>query len=260
MPPPLVCYHASIRPGVLLRARLNDLPVYKTPHRGPDSRQGGANHLLVPGENELSIEILKAPPAEPTEFQPGEVVPPPGWPAPRSVRFALYTQDPEVWDGEPPALRRLPYRHLSRFDLGPDITAPIYLGARPADVGCEGTPDLFSAVAAVHEALASRDVDRFLELVSLKMSEYARAYEGMGDASVGNQQAATREFFAARPVIGPLDPTSLHFEARARGKVAVVTGVDDGCAITATTERDPNAVLRANLWLTQHDGGWRVIG
>src|SRR5262245_52592715 len=84
-----VLFHFAFREGVLARAFVNDLPVQKDWVRRPDSGGGGISNLLVPGVNELRIEILRAP------IEPN----PAGLPA---LEMTIYTvADPEA---KPPVI------------------------------------------------------------------------------------------------------------------------------------------------------------
>lgn len=264
MPIALVCYHVTVAPGVLMRAYVNDLPVFQGLHRGPDTRQGGANHLVVPGENTLALEVLRAPRPRSTGAPPGE-----------PIRFVIFTAaDPvnapkqvtilhEVRFSEiiakTPEAEHSPYYYFGRFDLGVPVNAPVYLSCPMSPVDCEGTRELHNAMAELHASIASGDVNRFLELCELRFEERAFAYQGFGE-NIGAQKDVATRFFASTPVARPLDPRGLHFEPRAFGRVACVSRTDDGSAIEARTKSDGAAVLRVNPWFARKDGVWRIVG
>ncbi|MDI1437281.1 hypothetical protein [Polyangium sorediatum] len=264
MPPALVCYHLTTAPDVLLHAYLNDLPVFRGPHRGPETQQGGANHWLVPGENTLTLDVLRAPRPRSTGAPPGE-----------PIRFVLFTAaDPvhapkdvtiihevrfsEIIERTPEAEHE-PYHYTARFDLGVPVNAPVYLSSPMSDVDCRGTPELHQAIADLHASLAAGDVDRFLDLCSLRNEEYVFAYEGLGP-TVDSLRDVARGFFASGPIVEPLEPDALHFEARALGRVVCVSRADGRSAIEARTRDDEAAVLRVDPWLTRKDGAWRIFG
>ncbi len=264
MPPALICYHATTAPDVLLHAYLNDLPIFRGLHHGPETRQGGANHLLVPGENTLTLEVLRAPRPRSTGAAPGE-----------PIRFVIFTAaDPvhapkdvtiihevrfsEIIEKMPEAEYE-PYHYTARFELGVPVNPPLYLSSPTTAIDCGGTPELHQVIADLHAALAASDIDQFLDLCSLRNEEYAFAYEGLGP-TVGSLRDVAREFFAFGPIVEPLDPQSLHFESRAFGRVVCVSRADGRAAIEARTRDDDAAVLRVDPWLTRRDGVWRIIG
>lgn len=269
-------FNLHFREGVVGRAWLNDLPLNKVTLLGPDSMQGGANHLLVPGRNKLALEILKLPNLSP---------PPPPVPgeAPQKrveimpVGMKVYQiKDPyaepleaiemvsvelpaalglAVWERPP-----LPLYYEAEFDLPFPVPEPVYWRSRPVEFSCGGTPELIQAVTEVHSALMQRDLRRFLELLSLKHEAYAAAFPGEPAAAIDRQRSASEKFFALRYLVKPLDMTKVHFEPRSGARVAYVSGWDDQPVLEAVAEDQPGLSLRANLLLTQHDGQWRVFG
>jgi len=270
-------FAVHLEEGVIGRAWLNDLPVHKVMTRGPDSMSGGASHMLVPGTNQLALEILALPAAPP---------PPPvaanGGPAEKRVvllpaGFKVYRikdasatpivaeivvnldlpADLALKAGEP---LEMPLYHTVTFTLPVPVAEPVYWRAPAVDVPCAGTPELVAAVTEVHDALAQLDLRRFLDLISLKHEAFAAAFAGDPVAALDRQRSASERFFGLRPLVKPLDRAKLHFEARAGGRVVHVSGWDDQPVLEAVAEDQPNLALRANLLLTQHDGHWRVFG
>lgn len=272
-------YHFAVHleEGVLGRAWLNDLPLHKTPTRGPSSMSGGANHLLVPGKNRLSLEILTLPVTAPPPPPPED-----GSPAKKHVDvlpaglkiYQILDANAEPMTAEvvievdlPTALGlkaweqpALPLYHEATFELPFPVSEPVYWRSPPADFSCAGTPELVAAVSAVHEALTQRDLRRFQELISLKHEAFAAAFPGDPAAALDRQRAASEKFFQLRYLTKPLDLAKVHFEPRAGGRVAYVSGWDDRPVLEAVAEENPGLSLRANLLLTQHDGHWRVFG
>ncbi|EYF06410.1 hypothetical protein [Chondromyces apiculatus] len=267
--------------GVFGRAWLNDLPVHKVYTRGPRSMTGGANHLLVPGENRLTLEILTLPegvPPPPPPPPPSETsAPPPKRVEVMPAGMKVYqvrdaSTDPitidavvnvdlpvalglKTWERPP-----LPLYHEVTFELPFPVTEPVYWRAPPAEFPCTGTPALVEVVREVHDALVQRDLARFQALLALKHASYAAAFPGEPSASLDRQRAASEKFFGLRYLVKPLDLTRVHFQPRAGGRVAYVSGWDDAPVLEAVCETEPGLSLRANLLLTQHDGRWRVFG
>lgn len=270
-------YTLHFEEGFLGRAWLNDLPIHKGPTHGPESVTSGANHLLVPGKNRLALEILRLPPARvrPPPPEPGKAPSPEIDMSPAGMKvYQVLTPNVEpitaslVVDVEIPAALgltqydspELPLYHEVEFDLPTPVVEPIYWRSPPADFGCAGTPALVAAVTEVHDALSRHDLKRFLELIALRHEAHAAAYPGEPAASVERQRGAVERFFGVKMAVKPLDLTKLHFEPRAGGRVALVTGWDDRPVLEAIAEDHPGLALRANLLLTQHDGNWRIFG
>jgi hypothetical protein len=271
-------YHFAVHflEGATGRVWVNDLPLQKVPVRGPDSTTGGVSELLVPGKNRVGLEIWTLPHIPPP--------PPPEEGKPERKRalgspvgFQIYqvkdpTADPitaeiTVSVELPGALGRklwerpeLPFYHEIEFDLPSPVMEPPYWRSPPADFGCSGTPELVAVVRDLHDALMSRDVRRFLDLISLKHESFAAVYSGEPVAALDRLRAASERFFRMQYVVKPLDLSKVHFEPRAGGRVAMVSGWDDRPVLEAVAEGDPGPALRANLLLTQHDGRWRVFG
>lgn len=270
-------YSLHFEEGVFGRAWLNDLPLHKTPTRGPESMNSGANHFLVPGKNKLALEILRLPPAraKPPPPKEGEKPAPEVDTSPvgmKVYRVVDASTDPiqaemikEVdipvslgltpWDNPD-----LPFYHTVEFELPYPVPEPVYWRSPPVDFSCGGTPELIQAVVDVHEALASHDLRRFLELITLKHEAYSIAFPGETAATVERQRASVERFFAQRIAVKPLELTKLHFEPRLGGRVAFVSGWDDRPVLEAVAEDHPGLALRANLLLTQHEGRFRVFG
>lgn len=246
--------------GVVGRIWLNDLPVNKFMTRGPDSMSGGASHMLVSGTNTVAFEILR--------LVARDKVPP--------IGFKIYqvkdaSTDPITIDpllelvlprdlSPPRSPLQLPMYHEFAFNVPERLPEPLYAASPPTSFPCEGTQELRQAVAEMHEALSTRDLPWFLDLVRLKHEEYARAYPGEPSAPIDRQQEAAKEFFSLRPVTPPLEFARLHFEPRLGGRVAYVSSWDDQPALVSVAEDQRNFVLRTNILLTRHEGRWRVFG
>lgn len=263
--------------GVFGRAWLNDLPLHKAPTRGPESMNSGANHLLVPGVNRLALEILRLPPARPRPPPPaeGEKPQPEVDMSPVGMKvFRILDASTEPIQAEmirevdiplslglsQYELPEVPFYHAVEFELPYPVPEPVYWRSPPSDFGCAGTPELIQAVTEVHEALATRDLRRFLDLLTLKHEAYAAAFPGEPAAAIDRQRSSAERFFTLRYTVKPLDTGKLHFEPRANGRVALVTASDDRPVLEAVADDVPGLALRANLLLTRHEGRFRVFG
>ena len=260
-----IFHSIGIKEGVWVRAFLNGLPLYKSAELGPNSRSGPVNDLLVPGENELSIELLHAPTPLYSPTLKGavslliyEVTNPDTTPlGKRVIEQAVF---PQMWEDVPERFRRFPYFYRARFDPGVAIHRPAYLDAPSVSFDCDGTPELREAVRRVHSAIEQNDVDRFLQEIALKLHHAEKALEGEEWASVAQKSKGFRdELFVHHLIARPLVMDDLHFEPRADGRVAYVTRKDGGFALEAIARGDPKRRLRTDLCFTQYAGDWRVF-
>jgi len=264
-----VMINTFLAAGIYARLEVNDLPFYKLPLQpGPHSANGGLNQLLVPGENVIELQILRGPTSPPPKATPAqkEIV---------AINIFLVTDAeadpvevdilhkivfPDIWEDEPLERRKLPYRHVSRFTPPVDIYTPAYLNAPPAHFDCDGTPELRRAVAEIHQALAAGDGDRFVDLVSLKLEEKARAYAGATEATLATQRERFDEFFKNPLDVKPLgDFRDIHFRPRVGGRVAEVTRWDGTPLLHAINTIDSYDQFQGNLLLTRQGGQWRAF-
>lgn len=279
--------------GVGVRAFLNDLPFYSGGGDENVTVTAPANHLLVPGENVLVLELFPAPkPASAPELV-------------GVVRFALFIDNagdqspaalghavdstgraavhkvawPEEWEevqaqkkkaadallpeGEldltPPPDPPLPYLHVSRFRVDDRNPRPVYLDSPPADFGPEGTPEQHEAVRRVYRAFQSGDADAFLSEHALKLSERQRAYPDNNAFALANQRIEVAGHFNHTWQVRPTEMKELYFDRRADGRVAHVTRIGDGYALEARSDDPEDNYFATDLFLTQHDGAWRVF-
>lgn len=245
-------YSFTVRGHGWARAYLNDLPLHRGDGPGASSISGSADHLLVPGDNTLAVEVLQA--------EGG-----------RTVTASVYGVDPHAtpmkqdmlhafsFTAPAPEQQAWPFYHESRFHA--DTTfEPVWLRAPPATFGPQGTPQMRAAVAELHAAVAAGDVDRFNELNALRLSEIERASPGVTAASAETRRAVARQFFSYDLKAEPLDLDGLRFVPRAGGRIAHVTRVDGRQALLAVGQKEPACRLAADLLLVQHDGAWRLWG
>ncbi len=258
-------FTVHLEEGVLGRAWLNDLPVHKLLMHGPDSMGGGASHLLVPGKNRLTLEILRLPP--PRSIMPvgmkiyrikdAEV-------QPILADLLLHVELPPALNLPTGKLPTLPIYHSVDFELPEPVLAPPYLRSPRVEMPCSGNQEVLDVVQTLQQAIEQYDTARFHDLVSLKHEWWATVYSGDPNATIERQREASTEFFALRPTVRPLDVSRLHFHPRAGGRVVYVSAWDDGPVLEAVApaagEDQPTPALRTNLLLIQHEGRWRVFG
>jgi len=229
-----------------IRVLMNDIPFYR---RGPTeytvTHTDGANHLVVPGDNVVSLELYEAPDnfhviVEVTIDNDHE-------------HPVVRIDWPTVLAGAPPVL---PFVISVPFRTTGLSYQPAYLRAPRSSFGREGTHELRQAVTDFHGAMARNDADAFVRLVELKSAEFLAAYEGHSSFSLGDARRGVQEYFAENALARPLDLDEIVFEPRAEGRVAYVTRVDWGPAVEATTSQGRR--FATDLWLTRHEGAWKI--
>ena len=256
------------------RVFVNDLPLYKGDLVGPDSVSGPLNKLLVPGENELTIELLKVRQCEDymdkeaymnkvLEVEIYELLNPDeqSETAPIERRMIHEVHYPKMLDNADEARhRRVPFYYKKTFDPGIDLPAPPFMASPEEEFGCEGTDELIDEVRQIHQSLQKRDHDRFLELLELKFIHGERSLpEEVAQLAVEKRALFRRELLAYDPMPEPLDVGELHFEPRRNGQVALVTRKDGGFALMAQCQKDPKRRIKTDLLLTKREGRWRVF-
>jgi hypothetical protein len=294
MPYQLIVHTANLQLGVFAQIYLNDLPLFSAPMLGPYSQSHRINHLLVPGKNTLAFEVHGAPAFVPPgpRKEPAEASAPPTPPPtasadgepPRhplamgkgeSMQFALSRLVdasvtpmaidvlhrwifPAVTQDLPPERQRVPCYWETSFELGYPVFERAFVHAPYARFDCRGSPELHRAVADVHEAFVSGDVERLIELMSLDEQENELCYGAEPGTTVADQRKAHEQWFARGIAMDPLEPAKLHFASRRAGQVAHVTRVDGRPVLSGRLRDDPSREIQGNILLTQHEGKWRV--
>ncbi|MEO7329102.1 MAG: hypothetical protein ABI193_11015 [Minicystis sp.] len=247
--------------GVAVRAYLNDLLFYKGTGAENMTVTSPCNHLLVPGENLFTVEVLSAPRPAIAPLVEGP------------VRFTLMVDDeddttvhrvnwPDLWEQLPAEQRFLPTVYLSRFQADETLPLPAYAGAPRVSFGKEGTPELREAVRRVFRAFAAGNTEAFLEENALKLSERQRAYPDIPELAAGPQREKIAAQLGQKWEMRPTDLDNfedLVFESRADGRVAYVSRSDGGYALEAVNAADPSSVFTTDLFLTQQTGVWTIF-
>ena len=266
---PVVSFWAHINDKAWVRIYINDVPLYRSPHVGPDSRSGPLNYLLKPGENELKIEVLKqGRPAE-GEYQDNAVIfqvytvknmdAPPTEKLDRDI--LLDVRFPKIMVDTPKRHQHFPLYHRQVFHLDMDLATPKFVAAPETDFDCAGTPELRAAVQRLHDVLEAGDYDALMNELALKFSCDELVHEGDSDRLTGVRIKQWQDEllkYEPRPD-EPLDMSMIHFEPRCGGRVAYVTRHDEQFVLNASCRLDPKRRIRTDLLMVQHQGRWRVF-
>lgn len=250
-------------PQLIVRATLGDLPFYRG--RGVESvaLTGPANHLLLPGDNALTLEVDAVSGIAAAALAA----------SPPHLAFTLRIDDEadtrvhavtlaDVWADLPPAPRKLPWKHTSRFHADTRLVRPAYADAPRARFTRDGTPEQKEAVRELYRAFESGDAQAFLRAVKLELDERQRAYPDVPELSAERRREKIAARFAKKWRIRPIDLRSLKelsFESRLEGRVAFVTRRDGGFAIEAVAANDASNRVEMDLLLTRKGSTWRVF-
>jgi hypothetical protein len=264
----IVSHWVFVKDKAWARVNLNGIPLYRTPHVGPDSRSGPVNYAVRPGENVLEVELLRTGPKDDGDHQRNAVIVQlytvNNLDAPETEKLdrniLLDVRYPEIWHAAAERHRHFPFYHRQVFQIDEGIGVPAFMQAPPASFGCDGTPELCATVARIYRLLETRDYEGLLAELAFKFQCDELALAGHDDRLAGARMQLWRdELFAFEPrPTAPLDLGSLHFEPRCEGRVAYVTRIDEGYVLDAVCDRDPKRRIRTDLLLTQHQGRWRV--
>jgi len=266
--PPASTHHApihhtlSVQTDAWARVYVNELPIYKRGYKGPDSVGASINELLVPGDNEVKIELLQTHAMPPGEYDQDAI---------RLRLFEVLSKDPvetrgildlrfpDIFMEVEQERRRFPYCYKKTFDPGVTVPPPPWRNAPEADFDCSGTPELREAVERLHQAMVSGNVDVFLDEIALKLNHAELAFPGDPDERASAKEALFRDFFREPLQVRSLDFDQLHFHALHGGRVAHVARLDDTPALYAQHAANPNIGMQMDLLMTRHDGRWMAF-
>ena len=244
-------------PATIARASFNDLPFFRDASTAWRNTADNADHLLVPGENTMTLEVWRGP-ASPEA---------PGIEGPVELS-ALKCEDESAmslvsWPafaidaGEDPMKLTMPFSWTTHFLVPDDHPKPAYASNPPEEVPRDGTPELHEAVRAMHDALARQDARAFVASFRLKLEDYARFYDSPPEASEAMLVRAYEARFTKRYDVAPLEPDTLVFESRAKKRAVYVTRKDGRPVFSARREEgedvssfdlDPIFIRRDKTW------------
>lgn len=248
-------YIVKHAPGIYARVAVNDIPFYRRAVDCNLAPAGPFNHLIVPGDNVVTMEL----------FEVGE-------PTPTIIRsfsmeilrekddVACFREKwPDFGKEYPEEERKLPIVHTRGFKSEGEVPKPIWWEAPRESFGAGGTSEQLDVVREVHEAYGKADVDAFLAAYELKFAEHRRYYGVVPELTPAMARPKYAGLLAMPWDLEPLDPEQLVFERRAEGRVAYVTRKDGTAALQARHKTDPSHTWEADLLMTRVDGRWRIF-
>jgi len=258
-PTPRLLYHLVVSqgPGVRGRVFLNDLPVYEDPPRDIfETTTLQVNNFLIPGKNELRIEVT----------EPGSIESRMFWAD--IHRDADETQKPvrthelrwpdAVAELPAPLPQPLPFVWQREVTIEADHPAPYYADVPAEQVPAEGTDELRAAVKELHDALTARDANKLAELTWFEAEDSARYYPARPAPSRGELVAGYAGSFQEPWNVPRWDAERLVFTPRAGGRVIHVTGADGKHAVHGANAVRPEAHFLLNPLLVRHRGRWQL--
>ena len=260
-------YQILHAPGVVARVTVNDIPFYRRAVDFSMSPAGPFNHMIVPGENIVVIELAEAAgpiAATATRTFDFRVMREADDRVIYRMKWPDVASEPRPEGLEPPIRyldkeRELPIVHTGRFEPDFENPRPLWLDAPPGAFPAEGTQDQHDAVLELHDAFRRRDVDGFLAASELKLAEHRRFYGVIPELAPDAAKARYSEMLREPWDLDPYDPKQLVFERRADGRAAYVTRKDGTPALQARHQTDPSQAWGANLLLTRAEGRWRIF-
>jgi hypothetical protein len=254
-----ILYHLVVAQGPNVRGRVyfNDLPVYDdppTPNHQSTTLQ--VNNFLIPGENEIRIEVDTM-----------------GDPASNMFWADVYhdvdeTQKPVRYHSLrwPDAIAELPHpppapvpfawQHL--FLVEETHPKPLYADVPPEQFPREGTEELRAAVKEIHDALAERDAAKLAELTQFEAHDSDRYFLARAPTTRAERQETFGSSLAEPWDVPKWDPERLVFTPRCGGRLVHATGTDGEHAIRGAAVQRPEAKFLMNPILVRHQGRWQL--
>ena len=249
-------------PGTRVLALVNDVPLYDDAATGFSAPAIHGCPWLVPGENQVVLEVDEAPKDEgmPNNLPMFE------------LSFFLHklkieeevnvfhVRYPNFAETLPSERRKFPIvSDVMRFTPEGYIPDPIWKDAPSMNIPAAGTPKLLQPLFELHRAYERRDVDAFLDLTSTKISDMVRYTGPSPDASRDELAKETAEFFAMPWDLRPFDPNKLRFRSCAQGRVAYVTDDERGPALFAQHKTEPRTTWPVKPYLFFEGTRWRIF-
>jgi len=243
-------------PGVVARISVNDIPFYRRVVDHHASPSGPFNHMIVPGENVVTLELAEVP-----GVVPANVVSVFEFRVQREAddRYLFRAKWPELAKEYPEEQRQLPIVHVRTFEPEFETPMPIWIDAPRDFFPSDGTPEQHDTVRELHEAYRRGDADAFLGATQLKLAEHAKFYGQTPELAPAAAKQRYAELLREPWDLDPYEPEALVFEQHADNRVAYVTRRDGGPALNATHKTDPTQAWRPNLLLTRVSGRWRIF-
>jgi len=243
-------------PGLIARIAVNEIPFYRKQVDLFDGVSGPCNHLLVPGENKVSLLITEIP-----ERQKPDWI----W----NFEFSVIrvtdkvviskARWPELKAEHPAEEQSLPIYHAIKFNYDPDAPEPVWMNAPRESIPVEGTPELHEAVRRLHSAYERGDVDDFLGAFQVKMDEHRKFYGLVPEVAPAAAREHCKRQLEMPWDVDPYDPSQVVFESRANGRVAFVSRKDGVPPVRARHKTDERKAWGSNLLLTRVAGRWQIF-
>lgn len=253
-----------VAPGMRARVAINDVPLFPAAVVGQWSKQLPINHRLVEGENRVTVALeetgsalIRASVDEREVERFSFVIFKPRSDIEGDYEYLAQCRVDPAWQGVDEPWRRYPFSTAKSFVPGVVVRPPTWVSSEAVTAPCEGTNEQRDLVREYYDATVQPDRDRLLTLSEPFFDDYAQSYPGESYFSRATLIREMDEMIAEAPVYEPLEPTELHYEARAGGRVVHVSRLD-GRSVLRATGSDGGA-FNTDLLLTKTAKGWRVM-
>ncbi len=247
-------YQIRHAPNLVATVLVNDVPFYRRVYDSHEAPAGPANHLLLEGENEVTIHIDSIEP-DPYMIRSFELEF-----LRESDKSAVFrARFPDYLKQYPEEERKTPFTHKQKFLYSEPSPKPLWLDAPRESFPSEGNREQHEAVAELHRAYGSADIDAFLSAMELKTAEFTKFYGSLPELAPEAARASYGQVLREPWDLVPLDPNELLFSRHCDGRVAYVTRRDGRPALFAQHKQDPGRTWNANLLLTRATGRWRIF-
>jgi hypothetical protein len=241
-------------PGVVADVQVNDVPFYRRYSELHQAPAGPVNHLLLEGENTVTIRLAEAHP-DPMRISSFEV----SFLRESDKKVLFRRRWPDFAELHPEEERQLPVVHHAVFRFDEPTPRALWADAPVESFPLEGTAELHDALRALHDAYARADVDAFLSAMEHKTADFVKFYGPLPELEPQVARGTYGERLRQPWELDPYDPTKIVFERRAGGRAAYATSKEGGPALFAKHKLDPAETWEASPLLARVDGRWRII-
>lgn len=246
-------------PKTIARVSFNDLPAFREASRDFRDTGRAADHLLVPGENVMRLEVWEGPPSLDSPEVQGIVDVTISDAETETALARIAWPALAMSMGQTHGQLEFPFSHTERFEIPLDHPKPIYDEQPPEIIPERGTPDLRAALERLHGTLDKQDARGFVSESRLKLDENRRFYGASDDNAPEGVTRAYEGRFSRKLRVEPLDDELIRFESRAKGRVAYATRTDGRPVIHAEVVADPGQAFSSNPLFVKQAGVWTLF-
>lgn len=247
-------YYFNIRHGLTVNAavRVNGFTLHHGSTGSQDGIAGPLDHLLLPGENRLEVEIRAADPTHGSAHFYGGALANEG-----DVPLAELSW-PEDFPALPPPAPPFPTLQARPFLVPADHPKPLFTDAPAERVPLEGTDELWAKVRELHGAFERGDAGAVQQLYATRAAEAHKFY------ALDDTTPAGAARMIAEGMTGPYDMLPLYggqvvFMECAGGRAVQLLRLDGRPAIAGRCRTNPRQGYLSNPVLVRHEGVYHFV-